>query len=201
MLRWSAVVLAVACAATAQAQTSDITIELKNGTQAESAARDQLRRLLKTYDLTPWLYTRSVMIDERSAPHSHPVLTVHTAYPDRDDALLATFLHEQMHWRVDERNDEKAKSAMAEFLQLFPEAPGRTGGGARDQASTLLHLIVCDLELSVMTRLVGETRARAVLRSYTHYPWVYERVLSDPRIRAVNTKWGWVISEPPSRSR
>jgi hypothetical protein len=178
-----------------QAQSVAVTIELKNGTPAESATRDQLRRLLAAYDLQPWTYTRSVLIDERSTPHSHPVLTVHTAYPDRDDALLATFLHEQMHWRVDELNDEKAKSAMAEFLRLFPDAPGRAGGGARDQASTLLHLIVCDLELAVMTRLVGESRARAVLRSYTHYPWVYERVLNDPRIRAVNTKWGWVIAK------
>jgi hypothetical protein len=46
-----------------------------------------------------------------------------------------------------------------------------------------------------MTQLVGERRARAVIESYNHYPWIYEQVLTSPLVRAVNTRHGAVVPE------
>ena len=176
-----------------QAQTPAIEIELKNNTPTEQAARLHMQSIFAKYDLKPYVFTQRILIDDRSTPHSHPVLTLNTAYNERELFALATFVHEQFHWRVDELNDEKAKAAIAEFRRIFPEAPGRAGGGARDQFSTYLHLIVCDLEMQAMTRLAGEAQARETLRGYTHYPWIYQRVLDDPRIREVNRRFGFVL--------
>jgi hypothetical protein len=67
-----------------------IDITLKQGTTGEAQTRDQLRRLLTTYDVSPWIYTRSIVIDERAIPFSHPVLTLHTRHQQDDDLLLST---------------------------------------------------------------------------------------------------------------
>jgi hypothetical protein len=39
-----------------------------------------LERLLKQYDLSKWIFTRKVIIDQGEIPHSHPVLTLHTRH-------------------------------------------------------------------------------------------------------------------------
>src|SRR5687768_11798227 len=81
------------------AAQSGLKITLANSTPAEQQTRDQLERLLKTYDLSKWIITRSVMIDEKTAiPHSHPVLTLNTRHVKDDELMLSTFVHEQMHW-------------------------------------------------------------------------------------------------------
>jgi hypothetical protein len=71
-------------------------------TYAEQAHRAggcvQGMRFLDKYDLTPWLFTRAVVIDDDATPHSHPVLTLHTRHLRDDLLLLSTFIHEQSHW-------------------------------------------------------------------------------------------------------
>ena len=59
---------------------SAVSIALKRDTTAEATTREQLQRLLKTYDLSPWFYTKSIVIDEQAIPFSHPVLTLHTRH-------------------------------------------------------------------------------------------------------------------------
>ena len=51
---------------------SGIEITLKQGSKPEAATREQLLRLLKTYDVTKWTFTKSVVIDEQAIPHSDP---------------------------------------------------------------------------------------------------------------------------------
>ncbi len=51
-------------------------LEPGEGTPREAATRDQLQRLLKTYDLSPWFFTKALVIDEKAIPFSHPVLTL-----------------------------------------------------------------------------------------------------------------------------
>jgi hypothetical protein len=51
---------------------SSIDIALKHGSKEEEQTKVQLQRLLKTYDLARWIFTRAVLIDEESIPHSHP---------------------------------------------------------------------------------------------------------------------------------
>ena len=63
---------------TASAQNS-IEISLKNNTRDEIQTKEQLQRLLKTYDLSKWIFTKAVLIDEKTAiPHIHQVLTLNT---------------------------------------------------------------------------------------------------------------------------
>lgn len=172
----------------------ELQIETANGTELEELGVQQLHRILETWDLERWIFTDRVRIESRVVPHSHPVLTLNTNMIDEDELQLATFLHESFHWFVNEHPEAEA-AAIEEFRELFPDAPGREGGGARDQNSTYLHLIVCDLELQAVAELLGEARAREVLEGWDHYPWVYERVLTDPRIHEINARHGLV---PPS---
>ena len=71
----------------AQAQDK-IEISLKNNSQSEIQTKEQLQRLLKTYDLSKWIFTKSVVIEENVIPHSHPVLTLSTRHIKDDELLL-----------------------------------------------------------------------------------------------------------------
>ena len=107
--------------------------------------------------------------------------------------LVSTFIHEQFHWLEDGEAPVAFRAAMADFEHMYPDAPTREGGGARDVESTYRHLIVCDLEFQGMTRLIGEARARLLLARITHYEWIYERVLTDEGVREVNERHGFVL--------
>ena len=62
------------------AATPDMEVMLSHGTEAEAQTRNQLQRLLKTYDVSGWTWTGKVVIDQDAIPHSHPVLTLHTRH-------------------------------------------------------------------------------------------------------------------------
>jgi hypothetical protein len=116
-----------------------IDISLKSGSQAEIQTREQLQRLLTTYDLSKWIFTKSILIDEKSIPHSHPVLTLHTRHLKDDDLLLSTFVHEQLHWFLVQK-DKETKEAIKELRMLFPNVPVGFPVGSEDEESTYLHL-------------------------------------------------------------
>lgn len=179
-----------ACVAHTDAQ---IVVRLAHDSEAERATREQLLRLVEEHDVEPWLYTREVLIDQTQIPHSHPVLTLHTRHLGEDMNLLATFVHEQFHWLEAGETLGAFRDAMSDFRELYPAVPDRAGGGASDDESTWRHLVVCDLEFQAMTVLVGERTAREVLAGTTHYQWIYDRVLNDPRVREVNRRHGFVI--------
>lgn len=174
------------------AQESAVNIELADNTEREAATRTQLLRLLEQHDVDRWIFTPEILIDQTQIPHSHPVLTLHTRHLDNDLELMSTFIHEQYHWFVSAR-DDREQAAVEAFREIFPDAPGREGQGARDQYSTYLHLIVCDMEFQGMTTLFGEEAAREILGAMTHYQWIYTRVLNDPRIREINERMGFIV--------
>ncbi len=157
-------------------------IALKQGTPAEARTRDQLQRLLTTYDLSPWIYTKSIVIDERAIPFSHPVLTLHTRHAKDDELLLSTFVHEQFHWFLSERR-EATEQAIADLRKLFPTVPAGGTAGARDEYSTYLHLLVCYLEQQAVQQVLGELKTRQVMEFWAtdHYTWVYQTVISRSR--------------------
>lgn len=191
----AALVLPGAAPAPAWSQDAEpVGIRLERESDAEALMALELRSLLDRYDLEPWILTREVLIDERSIPHSHPVLTLHTRHIGDEAMLLSTFLHEQLHWLEDEPWMERWRAAMVELRTLYPEVPSSTDGGARDEESTYRHLLVCDLEYQAMTALVGPARARETLARITHYEWIYDRVLDDPRVREVSLRNGFDVS-------
>lgn len=174
-------VVALAVSQTAVGQAA-LEITLKQGTARESQTRDQLRRLLATYDVSPWIYTTSVVIDERAIPFSHPVLTLHARHVKDDELLLSTFVHEQFHWFLADRR-EATTSAIAELRKLFPTVPVGGTAGARDEYSTYLHLLVCYLEQQADRRVLGELKTKQVMEFWAsdHYTWVYQTILSRGR--------------------
>jgi len=177
-----------------------IDIRLQSGTPLEERERDQLRRLLRTYDLHKWLFTRDVLIQSGVIPHSHPVLTLNTRYVDDDTAQLATFVHEQLHWFLTDHVERaKTNAALTELRALYPTVPTALPEGAMGERSTYLHLIVCHLELQALTALLGEQSARQQLQRWTHYTWVYRTVLAETeRIGELLRRHGVVV---PERSR
>lgn len=157
-------------------------ISLKSGSHAEIQTRKQLQRLLKTYDLSKWIFTKSILIDEKSIPHSHPVLTLRTRYLKDDDLLLSTFVHEQIHWFL-VQNDNETQEAIKELRALFPTVPVGFPEGSEDEEGAYLHLLVNYLEYRADRELLGELRARQVMDFWAtdHYTWVYKTVLQRTR--------------------
>lgn len=180
VLRLALFALLVSGAASAQEK---ITITLAQGSGDEARAKEQLERLLARHDLSRWIFTRAVVIDEKTRiPHSHPKLTLNTRHLLDDELLLSTFVHEQAHWLVVQRGKD-AEAAMKELRVLFPKIPVGYPEGARGERSNYIHLIVIYLEYRALRELLGELRARQVMEFWTHdhYTWIYKTVLERPR--------------------
>ena len=135
--------------------------------------------LLASYDLESFIYTTDIVVQQGAIPHSHPVLTLNTADSTEKD-LLATFLHEQMHWyslAMGDKMDPIGEAVLARYPQVPTEFP--EGGGS--EQSTYLHLGICFLEYQSLSRILGEGVAREHLETMTqrHYTWVYRTILED----------------------
>jgi len=161
---------------------ANLEIALKRGSKGELQTRDQLQRLIRTYDLAKWTFTRSILIDEEAIPHSHPVLTLSARHVKDDELLLSTFVHEQAHWFLTQ-NQKATEDAKKELRAIFPKVPIKPPEGASDEESTYLHLIVIYLEYRADRELMGELRARQIMEFWAtdHYTWIYKSVLERPR--------------------
>lgn len=191
MNRLLALVLLTACVS-GRGGNDAVEIRLAHGSEKERAKAAQVQRLIDTYDLSKWTFTRTVVVDETARiSHSHPVLTLDVPdplYPD--DAVLAEYVHEQIHWLETDRPVATA-AAIAAFRQMYPDAPSRGPEGARNLESTYLHILVCHLEFEAMKELVGEERARKAMQK-PYYRWVYRTVLADhERIKDVVKRAGF----------
>ena len=159
-----------------------LNISLAHGSPAEQQTKDQLQRLLSVYDLSKWIFTRSIIIDEKAIPHSHPILTLHTRHLKDDDLLLSALIHEQLHWFLVQK-DKETNEAIKELRVVFPKVPAGFPEGAEDEESTYLHLLVNYLEYRAIRELLGELRAKQVMDFWAtdHYKWVYKTVLERTR--------------------
>ena len=151
---------------------------LRHDSTSERATEAQLDRLLDKYDLSPWLFTRAVVIDDDATPHSHPVLTLHTRHLRDDLLLLSTFIHEQSHWYVTEHQVD-VDAAVLELRAIAPGLPVGFPDGAQSETSSYEHLIVIALEERGLKRLVGELAAHEVMDFWAtdHYRTLYRAVL------------------------
>ena len=184
--------LALGLGAPTHAQ-SGLEITLTQGSAREAKTRDQLQRLLKTYDVSKWTFTKTISVDEKAIPHSHPVLTLSARHLQDDDLLLSTFVHEQLHWflAAEERTHE-TQQAVKDLQGIFPDAPTRPPEGSDGVFSTYQHILVCYLEYRADQELLGELKARQVMEFWTndHYLWIYKTVLEHEReIRDVIFKY------------
>jgi len=161
-------------------------------------AREQLRRILSTYDLDPWIITNEVKIEEEVDPHSKPILTLNTNFLDSDKMQLAIFIHEQAHWLP----FEKQVAAGEDLAELFPDINGmpnieEASGERRERLKEIQqriyrHIVVGWVEFDGMVELVGEEEARRIIKEknsrfveepYSNlaktFLWYFDRVLED----------------------
>src|ERR1700722_6725954 len=159
-------------------------ISLAHNSVTERKTRDQLDRLLNKYDLSEWIYTKEIVIDDDAIPHSDPVLTLHTRHLKDDDLLLSTFVHEKMHRFLAQRGWEDFDQGIPDLRRLFPEIPVGFPEGSSSDEGNYEHLLVVRLEYRADLELLGELRARQVMEFWAtdHYTWIYRKML-DRQVR------------------
>lgn len=161
------------------AKESPVIISTHAETNSEVATKRRLQRILKTYDLEKYLYTKDIKIQDSIIPHSHPVLTLSTNLTN-DTALLSTFLHEQMHWFTLSKN--KGFEPIADsILKWYPRVPIDLPEGAGTEQGTYVHIMVNYLEFHCLINVIGQEAALQHMQFMCtqHYTWVYETVLED----------------------
>lgn len=181
------VVLFITIGCMQQAAAQDATplkITLVKNSAREQQTKEQLLALLKQYNLSKWIFTDSIIIEDgfHVIPHSHPVLTLNTRHIKDNELLLSTFIHEQLHWFLQSKPAE-SKEAFLALKKLFPNAPVAFPDGSGDEESTYYHILVCYLEYQALKQLMGELRSKQIISFWMtdHYKWIYQTVLEQER--------------------
>ena len=158
-----------------------ICIDLSHAERNAIAVREMLIALRTKYALGPYEYCKEVSIAPGVLPYSHPVIRLHTAL-FTETALLANFIHEQMHWYVtwySHKHTDQWRAVWEALEQRYPDPPIGRGEGADTLASTHLHLIVNWLEIEALSSLIGAEAARAHVANLHYYRWIYASVIRD----------------------
>lgn len=161
-------------------QIAGVTITCASSTPAERAVAGQVAGLLRRYDLARWRFTHDVRIEDWVIPHSHPVLTLNTRRYPFDGPLLATYLHEQLHWFATERA-AGAERAIEALRARYPNPPVGHPDGAQDTDASLLHYAICYLEWWALLEVVGQEEAARIFAFWRtdHYRAIYATVMDD----------------------
>jgi hypothetical protein len=159
-------------------------VDIDLGHAEREAARivGLLNALRRRYDLSRFEFTRLVQVVPAGSTHSHPILTLGTRFADSEDQLLATYLHEQMHWylwRLGGPDHDPVAPFFDELVRRYPKAPTKLPEGARNYEQTYIHLVICWLEIAATTELIGEERANALCDTNWGYRWIYRTVRRD----------------------
>lgn len=192
----------LARAPTLPADDFRIDIDLDQAAREAERVRTWLTALRRRHDLSRYEYTRFVRIVPASTTHSHPILTLGTRFTDSEDQLLATYLHEQMHWylyQLGGPDHDPIEPFFDELVRRYPQAPTRLPEGARSYEQTYVHLVVCFLELMVTAEFIGRARAFALAETVYGYRWIYRTVVADwSALEALFTAHGILPIEPAS---
>jgi hypothetical protein len=160
---------------------SGVAIRTAHQSPREEAVRLELLGLLQRYDVSKWTFTGEVIIEQGVVPHSHPVLTLNTLASG--DRLLASYLHEQLHWLLAARwADPGMATALRRVASAYPDAPGKDGDGTPGAGSARLHLLLGALQVDALSVLIGADRTNAVVANLIQagiYPWIYQIVIRD----------------------
>jgi hypothetical protein len=158
-----------------------IGIDLSHAERNAIAVREMLIALSTKYALGPYEYCKEVSIAPGVLPYSHPVIRLNTAL-FTETALLATYIHEQMHWYVtwySHKHTDQWRAVWEALEQRYPDPPIGRGEGADTLSSTHLHLIVNWLEIEALGSLIGAQAAKEHVANLHYYRWIYASVLRD----------------------
>lgn len=169
---------------------SGLMIEEVNPDKMTALTKQNLLHLAQVYDLSPFLFTKKVRIEQKVIPTPYPVLTINTRNAEKPRNLLSVFLHEELHWWLD-KNPKASADAINELKKIYPKAP-QTQSYGKD--STYLHLIVCYLELRTLEFYLGKKEARNVITDLMKkdkiYPWIYYQILfKDFAVKKIVNKY------------
>src|ERR1700692_3691563 len=131
----------------------------------------ELEQLLKKYDVSKYIFTRTVVIEERAMNHAFPVLTLNVHFLGSDDELLSSFLHEQLHWYLRDHSIQM-EQALAELRRFYPKVPVGLPEGADTMYSTYGHLVDCYLEIQADRQIIGVERTDKVIKNKPWYTWI-----------------------------
>ncbi len=151
--------------------------------------KQNLFHVIQIYDLTRFMYTYRVKIQDGVLNHSHPILTLNTKYARTPNKLMASFLHQQFHWWAN-GHPKQVRAAIADFEKIYKDNPGRN---AEDRKHYYLHLVVNYLEFRCMGKLIGYHQTHRVqqemLKIEDHYSWAYSKIYRNPtQIRTILRK-------------
>lgn len=180
------------------ASADTLRIELATGTEEEGSTKKQIRKLAAKHELGPWLFTRSILIDDNAVPHSHPVLTLHTRHRNNAERLLSTFLHEQIHWLFSDHGKATSEAIRA-LREIHESLPVGHPDGAKTLKSSYLHLLVILFEYDSIRHLLGTETAQEVMGFWAddHYRRLYSIVLEEhDSIRQVAARHGFTCCPP-----
>jgi len=158
-----------------------ICIDLSHAEGNAIAVREMLIALSTKYALGPYEYCKEVSIAPGVLPYSHPVIRLNTAL-FTETALLANYIHEQMHWYVtwySHKHTDQWRAVWSALEQRYPDPPIGRGEGADTLSSTHLHLIVNWLEIEALGSLIGAQAAKEHVANLHYYRWIYASVLRD----------------------
>lgn len=174
-----------------------IFISTAGGTAREFETELTLKREIAAYDLRPYTFTNQVVIQRGAMNHSFPEITLNVRYADAPDALLSSYIHEQLHWYLRDHNAQRI-DGIRRLRRLFPDAPTRYPEGAGSAVSTYGHLLVCYLEMQADRRLLGQARTTAVIRQTPWYTWIWKTVVDDEATIAAVVRDEHLEIEPPA---
>ena len=158
-----------------------IGIDLSHAERNAIVVRERLIALRTKYALGAYEYCREVVITPTVIPYSHPVIRLTTGYWT-ETALLANYIHEQMHWYATWYSHKHTDQwrAMWEALECrYPDPPIGRGESADTLSSTHLHLIVNWLEIEALGSLIGAEAAKEHVANLHYYRWIYASVIRD----------------------
>jgi hypothetical protein len=154
-----------------------VDIRMVHGSDQEKAGAEALSAVLAEHEVSRWLFTDLVRVDDSiRGGFSHPLTIMPRILVSRPTSALTTFLHEQLHWSAEGPGIDPATT---EVRSRWPDPPGPPGGG-HDAESTWMHLSLCALEFFSLSEIIGTAAAEAELRQQKYYGWIYEQILADP---------------------
>lgn len=134
-------------------------------------------QLVQIYDISPFLYTSRISIENKVPPRSHPALTLNTKYASSPHKLLAQWLHQEFHWWANS-HPGNIRKAILDLKQLYPQVPTTS---QETEKLVYLHFIINYLELRSLEKYLGHKEALKVMREMmkeeNHYLWVYQTVI------------------------
>jgi hypothetical protein len=140
--------------------------------------KQNLLQIAQVYDLTPFLFTKTIQVESKVVPHSHPILTLNTRFAESPSHLLALFLNQQFHWWLSLHHKETS-IAIHELKKNLPNAPETQSLG---KDSTYLKILAAQLEAMALDYYLGIKESKKILSEKISKekqdPWVYKVILT-----------------------